>query len=96
MKDADLGSIERHLGDLVAMYRLVHADTIRNELDALLKEGTRKSVWEKCDGDTSGAEIAREIGVTPQRVSQILTALAEVGLLTRRSEKGFYERRLST
>lgn len=89
-----LRQIEKHLGDLLALQRLLEGEKISKALQAELGDGTRRAVWERCDGTRTGAEIGKEVGVSTQRVSQILTSLAEKGLVSRATASSPYERRL--
>jgi hypothetical protein len=91
-----LRQIERHLGDLLAVQRLIHSEKLTAALRLELGDGTRRAVWERCDGIKSGAEIGKEVGVSTQRISQILTSLADKGLVSRSVPNGPYEKRLSS
>lgn len=93
MEEAILRQILNQLGDLAAMYRLVNRERIVRARDEALGEGTRRQVWEHCDGKATGGELAKALKVTPQRISQILGELSEAGMVSR-NEEGKYVRRL--
>ena len=84
---SDLGP----LYDLVAMYRLVHHDEITKQREDVLGESTRRRVWEMADGETTLSTMARELGISPQAVSQHTKHLAQRGLL-RKLSSGRYHR----
>jgi len=93
MEEAILRQISNQIGDLLAMYRLVNRDRIVRARDEALGDGTRRQVWERCDGKATGSEIAKALKVSPQRISQILGELSEAGMVGR-NEDGKYVRRL--
>ena len=81
MEEALLRQLSNQLGDLIAMYRLVNKDRIARGRDEALGDGNRRKLWELCDGVRTQAELAKEVGVTQQRVSQIVTELADAGVV---------------
>ena len=93
MEEALLRQISGQLGDLIAMYRLVNKERIVRGRDEALGDGTKRKVWECCDGSRTQAELANEAGVTRQRVSQIVSELADAGMIAR-STDGKWTRRL--
>ncbi len=84
------------LDDLLALYKLVHADTIKAAKDQLLANDTRRKIYERCDGTTGVTEISRELGISQPAVSAHVAALLEAGLLSRTSGNGraYYQKRL--
>lgn len=97
MTDEDtLATINEKLGDLLALYKLVHLDQIIEAKTAVLGEGTRKKVYDLCDGATPVTEIAQKLKVTPPAVSQHLAALMDSGLVAVDSSTGkrLYVKRL--
>lgn len=93
MEEAILRQLSNQIADLVAMYRLVNKDRIARARDEVLGDGTRKQVWQRCDGTASGSDIARALKVSPQRISQVLADLSEAGIVSR-NEEGKHVRRL--
>lgn len=93
MEEVILGQISNQIGDLLAMYRLVNREKILRARDEALGDGTKRQVWEHCDGKVTGTEIAKALKVTPQRISQILAELSEAGMVGRNAD-GKYVRRL--
>lgn len=95
-----LRSIERKLDDLLTLYTLIHSTQIDEEIEGkkvtALSGKTRMSVYRACDGRTSGSEIGKRVGITPQRVSQHIAALAKEGLVTAVEVQGrrYYAKKL--
>jgi hypothetical protein len=92
MEEAVLRQISDQIGDLVAMYRLVNRERIVRARDEALGDGTKKKVWEMCDGSKTGSDIARSLKVSPQRISQVLADLADWGIVSRNQEGRFVRR----
>lgn len=88
-----LRQISNQLGDLLAMYRLVNRERIDRGREEALGDGTKRKLWESCDGSRMQAELAKVVGVTQQRVSQIVSELADAGLVERNAG-GKWARRL--
>lgn len=88
-----LRQISNQLGDLLAMYRLVNRERIVRGRDDALGDGTKRKLWESCDGSRTQTELAKTAGVTPQRVSQIVSELADAGMIARNAD-GKWQRRL--
>ncbi len=88
-----LRQVSNQLGDLLAMYRLVNKERIERGSDEALGDGTKRKVWESCDGSRTQAELAKVVGVTQQRVSQIVSELADAGMVGRNAG-GKWARRL--
>jgi hypothetical protein len=90
-----LRQISDQLGDLIAMYRMVNRERIVRGKAEALGDGTKKKLWESCDGSRSQADLAKAVKVTPQRVSQIIADLADAGLVARNPD-GKWTRRLES
>ncbi len=88
-----LRQISNQLGDLLAMYRLVNKERIDRGREEALGDGTKRKLWESCDGSRTQAELAKVVGVSQQRVSQIVSELADAGLVERNAG-GKWARRL--
>ncbi len=88
-----LRQISNQLGDLSAMYRLVNRERIERGREEALGDGTKRKLWESCDGSRTQAELAKVVGVTQQRVSQIVSELADAGMVERNAG-GKWARRL--
>ena len=92
-EDELLRQISNQLGDLLAMYRLVNKERIERGREEALGDGTKRKLWESCDGSRTQAELAKVVGVTQQRVSQIVSELADAGMVGRNAG-GKWARRL--
>ena len=86
MDEPLLSQISNQLGDLIAMYRLVNKERIVRGRAEALGDGTKKKLWEACDGSRTQAELAKIVSVSAQRVSQLVADLAEAGLIGRTVE----------
>ncbi len=73
MEETLLSQISNQLGDLLAMYRLVNKERIARGRNDALGDGTKRKLWESCDGLRTQTELAKEAGVSPQRDSQIVS-----------------------
>ena len=93
MDEAILGQISNQLGDLIAMYRMVNRERIVRGKAEALGDGTKRKLWEACDGSRTQADLAKLVEVTQQRVSQIMSDLADAGLVARNAD-GKWTRRL--
>lgn len=91
-----LRQIDSKLGDLLSIYKLLNSDRIEQAKEQFLGDGTRKAVYDACDGQTSGKDIAEKLGVTPAAVSQHLASLAQAGLVCKESFEGkkYYVKKL--
>lgn len=92
MEEALLRQISKQLGELLAMYRLVNKERIARGRDDALGDGTKRKLWESCDGSRTQAELARAVGVSQQRVSQIVSELADAGMVARNSDEKWIRR----
>ncbi len=90
-----LRQISNQLGDLLAMYRLVNRERIARGREDVLGDGTKRKLWEACDGSRTQAQLAKATGVTQQRVSQIVSELADAGMIARGAD-GKWARRLES
>ena len=88
-----LHQISNQLGDLLAMYRLVNKERIERGREEALGDGTKRKLWESSDGLRTQAELAKIVGVTQQRVSQIVSELTDAGMIARNAD-GKWSRRL--
>lgn len=93
MDETLLRQLSNQLGDLIAMYRLVNRERIVRGKAEALGDGTKKKLWESCDGSRTQAELAKTLKVSAQRVSQLVAELAESGLISRNAD-GKLARRL--
>lgn len=69
------------LSELLALYRLVHADEIVEAKKSILGDGTRLAIYEACITPQTQAALASLLGVTPQAVGNHVRLLVDSGLL---------------
>lgn len=93
MDEALLRQLSNQLGDLIAMYRLVNRERITRARDEALGDGTKRRLWELCDGSRTQAQLAKAVNVSQQRVSQVISDLADAGMVGRTAD-GKWLRRL--
>ncbi len=84
------------LDDLIALYKLVHSDTIEARKGQLLENENRRKIYDLCDGNTGVTEMGRQLGISQPAVSAHTTSLAQAGLLGKVTIDGrtLYQRRL--
>ena len=70
------------LAELLALYRLVHADEIVAAKQRILGEGTRAAIYDECVSPQSQTELSRSLGVAQPTISSHLRFLVDAGLLT--------------
>ena len=92
MEEEVLRQISNQLGDLLAMYRLVNRERITKARNDALGDGTKRKLWELCDGSKSQADLAKALNVSQQRVSQVMAELAEAGIVARNSDNRWIRR----
>lgn len=91
-----LRQIDSKIGDLLSIYKLLNADRIEQAKQQFLGEGTRKAVYDTCDGQTSVKDIANKLGISQPAVSQHLASLAQAGLVQKETFEGrrYYVKKL--
>lgn len=77
-----LRRISGQLDSLLILQRLIHRERLDEELGRLLGDGTRRRIYDLCDGSRSVGEMAAALNVSSPAVSQHLAALASAGLVT--------------
>jgi len=91
-----LRHLDANVGDILALYKLLHAEEITKAKAGLLGTGTKKGVYDLCDGQTGVGEIAKKLNVTQPAVSNHLSDLLQAGLVAVEEREGrkFYQKRL--
>ena len=91
-----LRQIDTRLGDLLAVYKLLHSVEIEDAKARVLGDGTRKKIYDLCDGQTGVTEIAKALKVAQPTVSNHISVLLDSGLVNANSMNGhkFYIKRL--
>ena len=94
--EIDLSDIREKLGDLLTVYKLLHYEEIEAAKERILGEGTRKQVYDLCDGEKTVAAMAKALKVSSPAVSQHLALLVDAGLVGTDNSTGkrLYIRRL--
>jgi hypothetical protein len=76
-----LDDVAEFLLELVAWTKLQARDVLLRSLDAALSSENDRRVYELTDGSRTGADVAREVGLSRQAVSQKWKAWRQMGLL---------------
>ena len=91
-----LRSIDQQLGDISALVKLVYRREISQAKSEVLGDGTRRKIYNMCDGQTSVKAIANSLQISPPAVSQHLSVLLDAGLVAMEGDgpRRFYVKRL--
>ena len=73
--------VRRLLEKILCVLKLANDKTIIRRKDAILKNETKRKIYELCDGKRTVTDITRELNTTQPNVSYHLSSLLEVGLL---------------
>lgn len=79
--ERDRVETKRLLEKILCVLKLVNNKEIQREKDRLLKNETKRGIYELCDGNHTVSDIAAELGTTQPNVSYHLSSLLESGLL---------------
>lgn len=69
------------LEKILAVLKLANNKLIMEEKERILKNDTKKSIYDLCDGKHTVSEIASELNTSQPNVSQHLSSLLESGLV---------------
>ena len=69
------------IAELLALYRLIHADEILAAKQAFLGEGTRLKIYNACETPQSQSDLAISLRVAQPTVSRNVRSLVDAGLL---------------
>lgn len=72
--------------ELIAWTKLQTRDALISGLNEALSTANDRKIYELTDGSRTGADVAREVGVTRQAVSQKWKAWRQMGLLLDRPD----------
>ena len=86
MEETLMRQLADQLGELTAMYRMVNKERIARGKAEALGDGTKKKLWQSCDGSRTQAELAKTLDISAQRVSQLVADLSEAGLIGRNAD----------
>jgi len=71
----------RLLEKILSVLKLAHSRTILAEKRQILKNETKRRIYELCDGKRTVSELASELNTTQPNVSYHLASLLESGLV---------------
>lgn len=81
----DLGEetlrIRRLLEKVLSVLKLANSKSILREKNKILKNETKREIYELCDGKHTVTDIAKELNTTQPNVSYHLSSLLESGLV---------------
>jgi DNA-binding transcriptional ArsR family regulator len=80
--------IKQLLQKILSVLKLSNAETLREIKENLLKNETKRKIYELCDGKHTVGDIAAELKTTQPNVSQHLSSLLEAGLLLYEEKSG--------
>lgn len=80
--------IKQLLQKMLSVLKLSNAETLRQAKESLLKNETKRKIYELCDGKHTVGDIASELTTTQPNVSQHLSSLLEAGLLLYEEKSG--------
>lgn len=73
--------IKQLLQKILSVLKLANAESLNKAKEAVLKNETKKKIYELCDGKHTVGDIASELKATQPNVSQHLSSLLEFGLV---------------
>ncbi|RLI40313.1 hypothetical protein DRO69_13050 [Candidatus Bathyarchaeota archaeon] len=73
--------IKQLLEKILCILKLVHSKEIVKEKERILKNETKRKVYDLCDGNHTVTDIAVELNTTQPNVSYHLASLLESGLI---------------
>jgi len=71
----------RLLEKILCVLKLAHSKTILKEKDNILKNVTKRKIYNLCDGRHTVTDVAKELKTTQPNVSYHLSSLLEAGLI---------------
>jgi DNA-binding transcriptional ArsR family regulator len=71
----------RLLEKILCVLKLAHSKAIVKEKENILKNKTKRKIYNLCDGKHTVTEIAKELKTTQPNVSYHLSSLLEAGLI---------------
>lgn len=73
--------IKRLLEKILSVLKLTNSKTILKEKDVILRNKTKRRIYELCDGKHTVSNITSELKTTQPNVSYHLSSLLESGLV---------------
>lgn len=71
----------RLLEKILCVLKLAHSRTILKEKENILKNKTKRAIYNLCDGKHTVTDIAKELKTTQPNASYHLSSLLEAGLI---------------
>jgi DNA-binding transcriptional ArsR family regulator len=72
---------KRLLEKILCVLKLAHSKDILKEKEDILKNETKRKIYNLCDGKHTVTDIGKELNTTQPNVSYHLSSLLEVGLI---------------
>jgi DNA-binding transcriptional ArsR family regulator len=73
--------IKQLLQKILSVLKITNVENLRQAKDMILKNETKKKIYDLCDGKHTVGDIASELVTTQPNVSQHLSGLLEYGLV---------------
>lgn len=73
--------VRRVLEKILCVLKLANSDVIVRKKDEILKNETKRKIYELCDGKHTVTDITRDLKTTQPNVSYHLSSLLEAGLV---------------
>lgn len=77
--------ISAQIDEVLSLLKVVHREQIDRHIHAILGDGTRRRIYEMCDGQNSVADMAAGLNISSPAVSQHLAVLTRAGLVRQQS-----------
>jgi DNA-binding transcriptional ArsR family regulator len=79
--ERDRVETKRLLEKILCVLKLANNEELQKQKENLLKNDTKRRIYELCDGNHTVSDIATELATTQPNVSYHLSSLLESGLL---------------
>jgi len=76
------------LKQILVLYKLIHAEQIKEAKKKVLASSSTRKVYDLCDGKKEVTEIAKILGLTQPTITHHLTKLSELGFIASETRKG--------
>lgn len=76
------------LKQILVLYKLIHAEQIKEAKKKVLASSSRRKVYDLCDGKKEVTKIAKILKLTQPTITHHLTKLSELGYIASETRKG--------